>query len=341
MPIYGPDALFALHYEDVLLQSQPHGWCGGIFLRTAGRAHRTVQKIAKSKKFSEFLVHLAPFESLHEYNIKKLWPQIREDSIWLNGVAQRNKNTEFLLSPFCENKHRRVDLIPLFKELKKIAPLCTMVNSTMIYEEISGVITEIHLETSKLGKIPNEEYTVSFDGFGGRGTGDFPDADIPTILEHYSTARHIRWWNFENNGKYSHEDTTPIGNRKNFPSVEYMRGHNAMMKKREGAKTWGERKLYKSFADDHDGPQPKDNRAMCILPVNKESVQVRDKNKNVIDVMVRMRPDHANKPKGARFYSKLYAYQIGDLAEKNTGSRLISIDGSKLTDADLRSGLFK
>jgi hypothetical protein len=111
------------------------------------------------------------------------------------------------------------------------------------------------------------------------------------------------------------------------------------MRQRQGEITWPRTQLYKPFADDHGGgPQTKDNRAMAILPPQGSSVTVYDSRGNKIDIMRRFSPDHTGTPRGARYYSRLYAYELGNLAERNTGSRLIRIGHSPLTDADFRSG---
>lgn len=338
---YGGDFLGGKHYQKALLAATRPGDAGGIFLRTFGDARKTVEAMLASGKFADQVVHLAPFDSSHAYPIKKLLPQLRSDAKWLNDVSVRHPKTVVLLSPFCEHNHPASVMRPLFDELRKLAPSCLLLNSIWKGQEVPGVITEIHLTDSKrLPRKPKGEYTVAFDGFGGDGSGDFPDADIPTILQNYADARHVRSWNFRNNGKSGHADKTPVNARKVWPDVNYLKGHRAMMKTREGKVTWTERHgLYKPFADDHGGDsRTKDNKAMCILPgVDRASVQVKDVNGKVIDVMVRVKPDHANEPKGPRYYSSKSASQLGDLAMAGTGSRQIVIHNRPPTDADLRS----
>lgn len=342
MPIYGCDALGGKHYLNALHAAARQGDCVGIFLRTFSDSRRAVHRMMKSGKFSEIVVHFAPFDNSHRYPVKSLKPQLLDDAKWAEKLAKDFPKTKLLISPFCEHNHPAKVMSPLFKELQNIAPSCIMLNSIWKGEAVSGIITEIHLTNSKPVKKPKGEYTVAFDGFGGDGSGDFPDADIPTILARYPDARQIRYWNFCCNGKYGHLDKAPVNARKNWPNFNQLKSMRAMMKVREGQVSWDKKNLYKPMADDHDGDQPKDNKAMCILSgKNLESAKVFDSNKKVIDVMRRMRPDHPNTPKGARFYSDKYSYQIGDIAYGNTGSRLISIEDMPLTDADLRSNLFR
>jgi hypothetical protein len=337
---YGPDALGGKHYQRALLRSLEPDSAVGIFLRTFGDSRKTVVALAQSGKVAELVVHLAPFDNTHRYEFAKYGPQVKADAAWLEGVAQQFPGVRFLLSAFCEHNHSRAKMAPLFAEIKTLAPSCLMLNSIWKGEECPGTITEIHLENSRLKKKPKNEYTVSFDGFGGDGSGDMPDADVSAILANYSDARHIRSWNFRFNGKFGHKDDAPVSQRKHWPDVRYLRGHAAMMKEREGAVTWPAKALYKPFADDH-GAGGKDNKAMAILPRKRPRVGVFDSQGHKIATMARLLPDHAGDPKGARYYSRLYAYQLGDLAEERTGSRQIRIGDSPLTDADLRSGRFK
>lgn len=342
--LFGGDYLAAVKYQKAMLQAHPKGWAGGIFLRTFGEARKTVRAMGKSRKFSEVVVHLASFDYTHAYPVNKLKKQLINDARWLNRVANEFPGTKWLCSPFCEHNHRREVMEEVFEFLNEVAPACIMLNSIWKGDEVPGVLTEIHVPDSKGGpKKPKNNYTVSFDGFGGDGSGNFTDADIPKILERYSDARHIRFWNFRLNGKFGHKDKTTIANRASWPNADYIKQLAATMKEREGFVSWPKTSLYKPMSDDHgNGAASKDNKALAILKSNMGMVKVFDKNGNHIDTMKRMMPDF-NTPelKGGRFYSGKYAYQIADAAEKLTGSRQIKIHDMPLTDGDLRSNLFK
>lgn len=334
--IYGCDYLGAVHYESQMLATHPTGWAGGLFLRTFGDARNTLQYMCASGKFSEILVHLAPFDHSHQYPVAKYLPQIKLDAAWIEAMPKNN--TVILLSPFCENNYHGDVMSPIFDSLRQIAPSCLMVQSGSV---IPGVITDRHLANSHNLQKPTGAYVVSFDGFGSAGDGNFTDTDIQKILTFFSDARHIRLWDFRYNGKFSHNDTSDENHRTNWPDLNYLLGHNAMMKVREGELSYPKTALYKPFAEDHGGNDPKANRALIILPHSGQHIPVADSQGNRIDVMTRVMPDFVGTPKGARFYSTKYAYQLGNLAQKNTGSRLIKIDGLPLIDADLRSNYFK
>lgn len=336
----GVDYLLGRNYQKAMLETHPAGWAGGIFLRTGGDARATVKAMCQSRKFSDLVVHLAPFDNSHVYPISKLLPQIIADAKWLQSIQPLCPETRLMPSPFCEHNHPTNKIKPVLDAIKKAAPSTYPVNTIWRGGVVDGYTTEMHLADSKPRAPPRGEYTVSFDGFGGDGSGDFTDADIDTILKRYSSARHIRLWNFRYNGKFGHKDPTPLAQRKYWPTADYLRGHIAIMRAREGAITWQGKNLYKPFADDHGDAAPtKDNKALVILPgINKDQVTVYDSKGAQIDVMRRFKPDHED---GPRYYSSKYAYQIADYARKRTGSQLIRIENMPLTDGAKRSGRFK
>lgn len=340
LPPPGVDYLAGKHYQRVMIETHPKGWAGGIFLRTFGDARSTVKAMACSGKFSEIVVHLASFDRSHAYPIDKLKRQVIADAKWLEGIAKQCPGATLMPSPFCEHNHPVKKMKPLLDAIRKVAPSTLPVNSIWKGEAVYGYTTEIHLENSRPRAPPRGDYIISFDGFGGDGSGDFTDADIEKILRRYSGARHARLWNFRYNGKFGHKDAASIAERKHWPDADYLRGHNATMKLREGPQTWKDNALYKPFADDH-GTGGKDNKAMAIIANKLDSVRVFDSKGNQVDRMGRLTPDHNGDPKGRRFYSSKYAYQIAELARKNTGSGLIRIEGSPLTDGDLRSRRLK
>lgn len=351
--ILGADLLGATHFLSEALRAHPKGYCAGVMPRTFGKgklAKETdlVPKMVQSGLFSEIVVHLAPFDRTHAYPIDRLLKQILADAAYYNSYAARG--TKILLSPFCEHNHSAAKMIPVFAKLREVAPNCLLVNSIWKGQEVPSTITEIHLENSKLPRRPrNEDYIVSFDGYGGAGTGDSSDSDIDRVLSYYKDARQVRIWAFRFNGKFGHKDKAPVNARKCWPSVDYIRGHYEIIKGREGAASWPKNALLKPFSDDHGTGDWKDNKLLVIIPESAPFVEVLDSRGRVIEKLARYQPDHTGNPKGARYYSKKYAYQIADIARKDTGSGLISVRvkvGSEfkhypLTDGDMRSGLWR
>lgn len=344
---FGVDYLAAVKYINTILKTHPTGWAAGVMLRTFGNARSVIQKFADSKKFvgSDIVVHLAPFDYSHRYPIKSNRAQVLADAEWIQKLAEDYTDRTFMLSPFCEHNHPSSRMEPFLNQIRETAPSCLLVNSIWKGDAIPDYITELHVVNSKPMRLPSGQVTIAFDGFGGDGSGDFPDADVPTMLKRFSGARHVRLWNFRYNGKFGHKDKSDIKNRKSWPGEHYMRGHNAMMKLFRAAPTLPPDRLLKPFADDHGGgPETKDNKMMCIMPQSAvggaKKLDVFDSENNKVDTMTRFDPPHPNDPPGPRFYSKKSAYQVGNLAEKNTGQRTITIL-NKVTDPDLRSGKFK
>lgn len=339
-PRPGVDYLAGVKYERVMIENHPRGWTAGIFLDTFGNGYSTLERMACSGKFSEIVAHISPFDNSHAYPIDKLRRSVIEGAKKIQRIAERCPQSVLMPSPFCEHNHASKTIKPILDQIKKVAPNTIPVNSIWRGGIVYGYTTEIHLENSRPRAPPSGEYIISFDGFGGDGSGDFTDADLVTIFSRYKSARQIRLWNFRFNGKFGHKDSASIAQRKNWPDAKYIRGHVAMMDGREGAISWPKNSLYKPFADDH-GQGGKDNKAMAILPIERSTARVYDSKGNLIDLMKRVLPNHTGNPRGARYYSTRYAYELGDLAKKNTGSRRIMIENLPLTDADLRSGLFR
>lgn len=343
---YGGDYLGGVKFEKQMLAAHPTGGVGGIFYTTFGLAKNTLRRMCESKKFSEIVVHVVPFDKTHRYPIAKLMPKLKVWAAEIEIISKASPETVILLSPFCEHNHTAAEMIPVFNQLRQIAPSCLLLNSILKGQRVPGITTEIHLQNSKsLPAKPAGDYTISYDGYGGDGTGDYPDSNIQAVLVKYADARHIRCWNFRFNGKFGHTDETTIAQRTVWPSVEYIKGHLATMRTREGQITFPKDQLYKSFADDHGRGDWKDNRALIIFKGEKETAEVLDTNGNVIDTMRRVMPDHTGEPKGRRYYSKLYAYQIAAKAQAKTGSSLVRFRSGKVvtrfTDAFLRSGNFR
>lgn len=342
----------AFYIKEAIQASNPGDVCGIMpetFKNKGG--WKAVEEFGKCKKFSEIVVHLTPFDGSHRYPIKQLKPLIKKNVLKMEELAKKYPGTIWMISFFCEHRHKRSNLEPLYREMKPYAPSCVFVNAFISGgEEVPGMISEIHLESSKtLPREPKLEYVVAFDGFGGNKNypGDFPDANIEKILEKYPRARHVRYWNARCNGKFSPTQSNPgePNKRKHWPSVEYLKGHRATLLPREGLITWKNNELLKSFADDH-GEGGKDNKLMIILPKGGNSVEILDSKGNVIDRPSTMGlPPHTGDPKGPRYYSRKYAYQIGEIAVKNTGSKLVRVKSrdylTASTDVTLRSGKFK
>jgi len=351
----GGDFLGGAFFEKEAIQASQPGDVFGIMPETfKGKKKNgwlTVEAFGRSRRFFEGVVHLTPFDGSHAYPIDKLKPLIKKNAQRMEALANKFPNQIWMISFFCERRHKRGPMEALYREIKPLAPSCLFVNSFISGgEEVPGMITEIHIESSKtLPPEPKLEYIVSFDGFGGnkRFPGDFPDADIEKILAKYPRRRHARYWNARCNGKFSPTQANPgePNSRKHWPSVGYLKGHRLTLTPRQGRQTWSNNALLKTFADDH-GEGGKDNKLMFILPRGGDSIEVLDAKGAVIDrPTTRGLPPHTGDPKGPRYYSGKDMAEVAQIAVKNTGSRLVTVRSKKdvypATDVALRSGKFK
>lgn len=349
--------LGAFHYQDAMFKAHRKGDVAGIFLRTfnnAAQGYRLLESMLKSELFSEIVVHLMPFDYSHRYPIAPSMRTLRQDASRLQALAVKFPKTKLMPSPYCEHNHKASAMKPVLDELSKAAPNCEWVNAIWKGEPVAGYTTELHVPNSKsIPRIPRGKVLISFDGFGGDGSGNITDTNVQKILQGFKKAGvwHVRWWNFRCNGKYGWKDKATLANRKHWPDVKYIKGHIAMFKlEREGQPLRRNDRLYKTFADDHGSiGVTKDNRALVILPLplSVKTVNVLDSKGNVIDVMraPARNPMHSGEPKGMRYYSTNYAYELGDMAFANTKSRLIRFVAGKLrtalVDADLRGNRFR
>jgi len=344
----GGDFPGAAYYQKAAVQASEPGDCFGIMPETfgvKGTGWDTVEAFGRCGKFFEGVVHITPFDGTHRYPIKQLLPLIRKNVIRMERIANKYPNTIWMISIFCEHNHPRSRMEPLYRRMKELAPSCLFVNSIWQGEEVAGMLTEIHLESpNKLPRVPRLEYLVSYDGFGGDGKCNYTDADHTEILNKYASARHIRYWGARCNGKFKPNQPKPPtpNNRTYWPDVHYLKGHRVMLTGRQGGLTWQGNALLKPFAEDH-GEGGKDNKLMFILPRGGDSIEVIDMAGNVIDRPTTM--GLLPHPDGPRYYSKLYAYQVGEIAVRNTASRLVLVRCGKdvypLTDVVLRSGKFR
>lgn len=349
---FGSCTLGGAHYSRPAIAKHPQGQVGAVFLRTFKYSRPFIVSMLRSGKYSEIVVHLAPFDYSHNYPINSTLPQVLKDAADMEALQKQFPGTLLMLSPYCEHNHNARAMKPVLDAVKSAAPNCEVVNSIWKGQEVPGYITEIHIPNSKqLPRVPRQPYTVSFDGFGGDGSGDFTDTDVVALLNRYKSARHIRWWNFRCNGKFGHKDTATLANRKHWPNGDYLAGHYAMMKYARAVPLWKETdRLYKPFSDDHGNVGvSKDNKAMVILPLplSVKRIEVLDVNDKLIGHMdaPRVNPMHQGQPKGMRYYSPIYAYRLGNQAERSSGVRAIKFRAGNFvtapTDADLRSGRFK
>lgn len=182
--IIGLDDLLGIKYQQAILASHPTGKAVGVFHRTVDNALPLVKAVAAARRTPLIRDHLAPFDRSHQYPIAALLPQMLADAKSLEVIQKMNPSICIVISPFCEHKHKARDMIPVFEHLRSVAPSCKFVNSVLRGgERVPGIPQEYHIEN--MSSIPSIQSgdAISFDGFGGKGEGDFSDCDIQSILK--------------------------------------------------------------------------------------------------------------------------------------------------------------
>ena len=345
---YRVAALGAVCYESAVIKAVPKSFRVAVLLKWGKKdSLKTIENLAKAG-FAGLDIGLAPFDYSHKYPLL-LVSSVLKDAKRVEVLALKYPSVEFRICPFWEHNHKRSDIESVFQKLIAAAPHCKMLNVIWKGSETSLAATEIHLPDSKPRKKPLlPGYTVCTDGFGGDGKGNIADADCQAIFARYSDAECHSIWSFGMNGKFGHKDPREIDKRDDYASAEYLSGHIRFLGPREGvAPGTVKGQLFKAFADDHDPQDWKDNKFLCIFSA-KGNAEVIDSKGKVIDKLTRVLPDYKSNDDlngCARYYSRKYAYQLAEIARKNTGSNMIRVRvGSKITkpaDGRFRSGRFK
>lgn len=347
----GVDVLGAYEYQSATLSLPGECAIGSFrFWGKKGNTDELAARVMARGRSRFYRQHLTAFDYDHKYPIGDLTKTVYEGAAVYESLAKKFLNAEIAISPFCEHRHPRTKMEPIFKKLRQLAPHCTLINSPekSLYE-IPGVVLEIHLENSRdLPKEPKGPYGISFDGFGSKGNGDFTDTDVQRIVKTYKKALYILAWDFRMNGKFAHTDTRPIGVRDDYAGYNYLMSRYEMLLPREGGVTWPDDALYKPSSDDHGGSpeSSKDCEALCILPERVARLEIIDTRGNkVMSVPRSSLPDHVGDPKGPRYYFGMSSYELATKLRKGTGSALMVVKaGNKkypATDAVFRSGKFK
>ena len=350
MPKLRVAALGVVCYESAVIKAVPKSFRVAVLLKWGKKdSLKTIENLARAG-FAGIDVGLAAFDYSHRYPLT-LVPGVLKDAKRIEALAAKYPRVEFRICPFWEHNHKKADIESVFKKLIAAAPHCKMLNVIWKGSETSLAATEIHLPDSKPKKKPLlPGYTVCTDGFGGDGKGNIADADVQAILARYSDAECHSIWSFGMNGKFGYKDLRSIDERDDYASAEYLSGHIKLLGPREGvAPGVVKGQLFKAFADDHDAPDSdsKDNKFLCIFSA-KGTAEVIDSKGKVIEKLQRVLPDYKSNDDlngCARYYSKRYAYQLADIARKNTGSNMIQVrvgkSVTKPSDGRFRSGRFK
>lgn len=302
------------------LNAFPQGWALGLFAdETFGPlAVKNTTKLLATGKVEAVRVHLN-WDSKHGLpslkKIKKLAPK------W-QALAVNYPTIHFYISPTCEYDSTSKSAVKEMLDLTaSICTSCTIVQTPSGKGVIvDGYVIEKHGKAvAKPGEI------VSYDG--GKGGEGLFDIDAAKWIASNSNAAICFAWAPLFNMAEAH-NTLPPNKRTASPSAGYITSLVRLFDFPGVAPTPSfavtplkKPLLYKSHAEDSPGVDPRNNRPLMILKEKLSSVDIVVSSGKKIATMKYF---GAFPPNLQRYYSgtgtKLYGYQIADLANKTSGS---------------------
>ncbi len=328
MPLFGHDALgLGSPYFSVsnLLKAIPNHSIIGFFDSTwknnFGDPYAKAKKLATSGKVVAIRVQLywsyqhviVPLRTLRAALPR--WEQFQKDY----------PHVRVYLSPSCEyqfatgqSKVTKTDVQYRVDLIRKLAPSCAVVlNPLGDAAVVPRCIIERHMDSGKTG-VGN---IISTDGDNAF------DCDFAKLVTDNPQAGAIMVWGMRYNLAQQGTEAMP-DKRTAGPSFEYIKGLQALFSPCVRGKL-RKPQLYKTFAEDKDGNNDKRaNRPLFIIKEKVKFIQILDSNDKVLGKF----PYYDTYlDQGHRYYSGspggmgLYAWQIAELAVKNTGSDIIKI----------------
>lgn len=304
----------------------PQGAALGCFATTFGDAMPNVRKFLDSEKVGAFRLQAwwSDAHSIAPINYLK-----SELPRW-ERLAKEYPHIPFYISHSCEYSEKSLAEIKKRVALvKKLCPSCIVVQSPYKSPIVKGELLEQHgadLKTN-IGGI------VSTDGIA------IFDIDARKWIEqHQNTAAITFLWaplfNLREAVKPPAQQPPPQ-ERKAFPPKEYIKGviwltndpgqapvlapDVAKIKKPE---------LWKTFAEDSPGPDPRHNKAMAILKKKTPFIEIVTSNNKIIGKFKYYGTYNSNLFRyysGAANNSGDYAYQLAEKAIKESGSEWVWI----------------
>ena len=342
----GLDCLGGVNYAGAIVDGLSSGRCVGLMWDPFGNIIKTATILAESKKFPAIRVQ-GRYDSNHRFP-KQIWKSLAQKCYEVNKVALKYKNVQFLYSPACEHNLSLPDIQSLMILCKKeiTAKNLQLVNSILKGSRLVGIVDEVHGKSPK--RPDNEFYSVSADGIGGKGEGNWPDINVPDWITRYGSASFIFGWDFILNGKVDWEDKTDVNKRTHWPDADDIRALDSQLEPREGPEPKIPDMLWKPIAEDNGKGDAKSRKALAIVPHRLDEVVVKThRGGHVVERMqiAKRDPYFKGKPSGYRYYSNEEAFKLAARAKKLSGSKLVSVHANKSAygpfDVTHRSGFFK
>jgi len=268
-----------------------------------------------------------------------------ENAKEVNAWSLAHKDAQVFYSPFCEHAHPRSVMLPLFKDLIKVANNITYVNSILRSprrngEEVPGIITEVH-NTAPVPK--NRPYLFSFDG------EDANENDVVLYRKRHSEAQIFFLWNSRFNGKFEADDEAkPVHKRNGWPDKKLIQSIQYLWTDRGDVSTLPPRYLSKSHAENDGKGDAKAEKYCLIIPVKQNTIDLYDIGRRKVATMTRVKDPRVERPwskdnPGWRYYATLWGFEISHKARLSTGSPIVTFDvGRKRfrVNAAFRTGFY-
>lgn len=239
-------------------------------------------------------------------------------------LAKQYPNTRFFVSPSCEYGSTDPKAVgQMLKVTANLCPSCTIVHNPLIPVNFPGVRLERHADVKvKTGQI------LSYDG-GSNPDESVYDIDVTRWINDSKNAEIIFAWALLCNMAEAH-NTLPPTARTESPSLEFTKGLIYLFEDPGTPPTPSFQAiplkkpcLYKSFSEDSQGADKRNNRPLIITPEDKDSVELITKTGATIGKFVKY---GQYSPGLYRYYSGwkdgigLYGWQIADKCAQMSGS---------------------
>lgn len=320
------DVLAAAKYQDAAYKAIPAKGVPCVLLKSFGNVNPFIKKVVSKNKFNAIFIH-GIWRDNHVFGAKETKLAVKQARRLQTKYANKGKDIYF--SPFLENRVPVKRMTKVFKKIRAVAPDLILVNSYLAGGgHVKGTIPEVHHS-----KKPNgvSKYIFSTDG------EDALNINIAKEVSDHSDALMFGMWVPEFNLKKSLHDSTPRPDRKYIPSEKLIKSVEFLFTEK-GATAWPNKWLHKSHAENANVGNPRNNKPLFIIPVNKSSVVVKDKNGSKVATFNTTGQYHDGRY--VYRHTNSYAYELAEKAISQSGSPACFVEGKKY-NCGFREGEYK
>lgn len=261
------DTLAGVKFPEIIAQLDPK-YGTGYFWEEFGNAKKQVNKDAKSGRTFIRIQGLWAGKS-HNYTSEHRSKALKF-ARHIEQLAKENKKLDLYYSPFCEHKKDAKFMRQLFKELEKICPSVTLVNSPISGGQwLDGYVNEIHHNDKPPG-MPKGKHIYSMDGLHQ------PDCDITKYLKYLNDPNCIAFgvWGLQDNCKRNAKDQTPALERKCKPTHDFHLSLIFQVEKRKLNVELQDGWIAKTHSEQHKDVDPRANKIVLVGPKGKKQKKV-------------------------------------------------------------------